>query len=68
MACHAILRTVCEYDARRLRSMGVRFSASAYPGDALRTEIWVDGNVVSFQCRSLERGKIVLSNGRATLN
>lgn len=67
IACHAILRTVCEDHARHLKSMAVRFSASAYPGDTLRTEMWREGNIVSFQCRSLERDKIVLSNGRATV-
>jgi len=67
VACHALLRSVCDYDATRLKSMGVRFSASGYPGDTLRTEIWRDGDAVLFQCRSVQRDKVVLSNGRAGL-
>ena len=67
VAGHALLRSVCNYDATRLKSMGVRFSAAAYPGDTLRTEIWRDGGTVLFQCRSMQRDKIVLSNGRARI-
>ncbi|GAA4331202.1 MaoC/PaaZ C-terminal domain-containing protein [Pigmentiphaga soli] len=67
IACHALLRTACDYDAARLRSMAARFTAVAYPGDVLRTEIWRDGNVLSFQCRAAGGAKPVLSNGRAEL-
>ncbi len=66
-ACHALLRAVCAYDAVRLKSMAVRFSAPGYVGDTLRTEMWLDADAVRFQCRALERDKIVLSNGRAVV-
>jgi acyl dehydratase len=65
VACHALLRALCAYDARRLKSMSVRFSALGYVGDTLRTEMWRDGDAVLFQMRAVERDKIVLSNGRA---
>jgi acyl dehydratase len=68
MACHALLRTVCDYDAARLTAMSARFSALAFPGDILRTEIWRDGNVLSFQCGVPGSEKRVLSNGRAVLS
>lgn len=67
VACHALLRSLCEYDATRLKSMAVRFSAAGYPGDTLRTEIWREGDAVLFQCRSVQRDKLVLTNGRASL-
>jgi acyl dehydratase len=45
--------------------MEVRFSAPVYPGETLRTEMWRQGNAVSFRCTTVERGKVVLNNGRA---
>jgi acyl dehydratase len=68
VACHALLRTMCGYDAARLRGMSVRFSALGYVGDILRTEMWRDGGEVLFQCRSVQRDKVVLSNGRAVVD
>lgn len=66
-AGHALLRTVCDYDGARVRSMAVRFTAPAYPGETLRTEIYRDGDVVSFRSRVVERDVIVLGNGRMEL-
>ena len=40
-----------------------RFSASAYPGDTIRTEIRRDGAEVAFRRKSLEQDKIVINNG-----
>lgn len=67
IAGHAIIRTYCDYDAGRLRALQVRFSAPVYPGETLRTEMWQQGRVISFRCRSLERDVVVLTNGRAEL-
>jgi acyl dehydratase len=64
VAGHAVLRTCCDYDPSRFRSMKLRFSAPVYPGEQIRTEIWQDGNVVSFRARVLERDVTVLDNGR----
>ena len=47
--------------------MDVRFSSPVYPGETIRTEVWVDGNVVSFRARAVERDVVVLNNGRAEL-
>jgi acyl dehydratase len=65
VAGHALLRTCCDYDPTRLTKMEVRFTAPVYPGETLRTEMWRDGNVISFRCLAAERGAVVLSNGRA---
>ena len=67
VAGHAILRTCCDYDPSRLRSMALRFSAPVYPGETIRTELWRDGAVVSFRARVVERDAVVLNNGRAEI-
>ena len=67
VAGHALLRSCCGYDARRLRSMQLRFSAPVYPGETIRTEIWQDGPEVSFRSRVVERDVVVLNNGRAVI-
>ncbi|EQA99198.1 hypothetical protein L485_16755 [Sphingobium baderi LL03] len=66
-AGHAVLRTLCDHDPARLRALSCRFVAPAYPGDTFRTEIWLDGDVVSYRTRALERDVIVLSNGRGEI-
>ena len=65
VAGHAILKTACDYDVARFKSMDLRFSAPVYPGETIRTEMWRDGAVVSFRSRVLERDVIVLNNGKA---
>ncbi len=67
VAGHAILRSCCDYDPARLKSLAVRFSAPVYPGETIRTEMWRRGNAVQFRARALERDIMVLSHGRAEL-
>ena len=67
IACRAVLRTVCDYDAGRVQSFDARFSAPVYPGDEIATDIWSDGDVVSFRCRVPGRDVVVLNNGRCLL-
>jgi len=67
VAGHAILRSCCDYDPARLKSLAVRFSAPVYPGETIRTEIWRQGDSVRFRARALERDLVVLSHGRAEL-
>ena len=66
-AGHAILRTFCDYDAAKLKSLSVRFSAPVYPGETIRTEMWRKGDRVQFRARVVERDVVVLSNGVAQL-
>ena len=66
-AGHAVMAAVCDYDGSRIRTMQVRFTAPAYPGETLRTEMWIDGGIVSFRTRALERDTVVLGNGRVEL-
>lgn len=67
IAGHAILKTLCGYDPSRFVSMQGRFASPVYPGETIRTEMWRDGNVVSFRCTVVARGATVLNNGRAEI-
>lgn len=67
IACRAVLGSVCGYDATKIAGFDARFSAPAYPGETIITELWVDGPVVSFRCRLKERDAVVLNNGMCTL-
>jgi acyl dehydratase len=63
VAAHAVLRCVLAYDATRFAAMRVRFTAPAWPGDTLRTDLWLDGGVVSLRTTAVERGVVVLDHG-----
>ena len=63
IAGHAILKACLDYDAERFRSMQVRFSAPVYPGETIRTEMWVGETEISFRSLAVERDVVVLNNG-----
>ncbi|MBH69637.1 MAG: 3-alpha,7-alpha,12-alpha-trihydroxy-5-beta-cholest-24-enoyl-CoA hydratase [Rhodospirillaceae bacterium] len=67
VAGHAILKSCCNYEAEKLKSLQLRFSSPVYPGETIRTQIWVDGGQISFRSKVLERDVIVLNNGLATI-
>lgn len=67
VAGHAILKSVCGYDPARLRTIAGRFSAPVFPGETIRTEMWRDGNVISFRARVTERDIVAVNNGRAEI-
>jgi len=67
IACHAILRTICNYDFTLITGLEARLTAPVYPGDTVVTEMWQDRNVVSFRCRVRARDAIVIDNGRCLL-
>ena len=58
---------MCGYDPGRMRSIAGRFSAPVFPGETIRTEMWRDGNVISYRARVVERDVIAINNGRAEL-
>jgi len=66
-AGHALLKTCCGYDSSKFRSMEGRFSSPVYPGETIRTEMWIDGKVVTFRSTVPARGVTVLNNGRAEI-
>ena len=67
IACRAILKTICDYDDTLIKEFDARFSSPVVPGDTIRTDMWQDGNVVSFRCTAVERDVIVMRNGKCTL-
>lgn len=66
IAGYAILKTQCGNDPVRLKGLDLRFSSPVYPGETIRTEMWRDGDVVSF--RALVDDRVVLNNGRADVS
>ncbi len=68
IAARAVLKSIDDIDSPRLISFGLRFSAPVYPGETIRTEVWRDGNEVSFRARVLERDVIALNNGIAVVD
>jgi acyl dehydratase len=62
-----IVRALGDGNPRRLAALDTRFSAAVLPGETLRTELWRDGETVSFQTWAAERNVLVLTNGRAVL-
>ncbi len=68
IAGHAILKTMCDYEPSRFGGLAVRFTAPVFPGETIRTEIWRGLNdEVTFRCTALERNRVVLDHGRATV-
>ena len=67
VACKAVLQTICDYDYTLIEEFDARFSAPVLPGDTITTDMWQDGNVVSFTCSVKERDAVVLRNGKCTL-
>ena len=67
VACKAVLQTICDYDYTLITGFDGRFSAPVLPGDTITTDMWQDGNIVSFRCSVKERDSVVLRNGKCTL-
>ena len=68
VACKAVLKTICDYDYTLIRQFDARFSAPVLPGDTITTDMWQDGDVVSFTCTVKDRDAVVLRNGKCVLN
>ena len=67
MACRAIVRTVLGGDPSPIYRFDVRFTAPFYPGETLHTEIWIDGDMISFRCTAVERAIVVLDGGQCII-
>ncbi len=67
MACHAVLKTMLDYDQTRMKGFDVRFSAPVLPGETQVVEMWQDDNVISFRVRLKERDLICINNGKCTI-
>ena len=67
IACHAVLKTMCDYDQARMKTFDVRFSSPVFPGETQVVEMWKDDVVVSFRVRIKERDVVSINNGRAVI-
>ncbi|MEZ5499875.1 MAG: MaoC/PaaZ C-terminal domain-containing protein [Steroidobacteraceae bacterium] len=68
MAVHGLLRTVCRYDASRIRRVAVRFTAPVLPGETVRFEYWDEGRGrYLFRATVDARAAVVLNNGLVEL-
>jgi acyl dehydratase len=67
IAAFAVAQAAAGGDPARIASFETRFSSPVFPGETIRTELWIDGTTVSFRARVVERDVVVLNNGRATL-
>lgn len=67
VAGYAILSMACGYEPERLLEMEARFSAPVFPGETIRTEIWLDDDALRFQSRVRERDVVALANGRVKI-
>jgi acyl dehydratase len=67
IAGHTILKNVCKWDVGQFRSLALRFTSPVFPGETIRTLMWIDGSTVSFRAKVVERDVFVLDNGRVTL-
>jgi len=65
--CRAIVQSLCDYDASGIREFNVRFSSPVFPGEKITTEMWKDGNVVSFRAWVKERNAMVINNGKCVI-
>ncbi|MGB3503372.1 MAG: MaoC/PaaZ C-terminal domain-containing protein [Mesorhizobium sp.] len=65
---HAVVAKALDYDDARLKSFDARFSSIVFPGETIRTEIWIEGDTVRFQGKVPARDVVVLSNGIAEIS
>lgn len=60
----ALLASLCDNDAVRLRRLDARLSAPVYPGETISVEIWRNSaNTAAFRAKVAERDVVVLNNG-----
>jgi acyl dehydratase len=67
VAAHAIVRTLSDYRPTALKTLACRFTSPVFPGEGLRTEMWVEDGHVRFRVLAEERGVVVLNVGEAEI-
>lgn len=61
LAGYALLKQFCDFDAKRLGSMAVRFTRPVLPGDRIRFEFWGTGSgTIRFRAILPERDNLVV--------
>jgi len=67
IAARAVTQACCQGDPDKIARFDVRFSSPVYPGEAITTKVWRDGNEVSFECTVEARGVTVIKSGLCLL-
>lgn len=67
VAAWSLTAALAEGNSAALKHLQLRFSSPVYPGETIRTEVWRNGDELSFRARVVERDLIVLNNGFARL-
>ncbi|WP_430398064.1 MaoC/PaaZ C-terminal domain-containing protein [Ferrovibrio sp.] len=67
-AVRAVVKGACDHDPARVAHIEARFTAPVFPGETIATDIWRDGNIVSFRARLEERGLVALDHGKVELH
>ncbi|GJW57283.1 enoyl-CoA hydratase 2, peroxisomal, partial [Tanacetum coccineum] len=60
-AVRAVIRTICNGDAKLVKAISGRFLLHVYPGETLITEMWLEGSRVLYQTKVKERNRAVLA-------
>jgi acyl dehydratase len=66
-ATRAIMEAACGQDPDLLSAVHVRFTQPVYPGETIRTEIYLGRPEIRFRCVALERDVVVLDRGLARI-
>eukprot|EP00753_Platysulcus_tardus_P021765 PLAT9113.2.p1 GENE.PLAT9113.2~~PLAT9113.2.p1 ORF type:complete len:770 (+),score=413.61 PLAT9113.2:9-2318(+) len=62
IAGRAVLKAFCGNDPAHFKAFGARFVKHVFPGETLRTEMWLEGDKVLLRVVVVERDEVVLSN------
>ncbi|WP_449472796.1 MaoC/PaaZ C-terminal domain-containing protein [Sphingobium chungangianum] len=64
----ALIHLCCAGNPASLTDMRVRFTAPVWPGETVRTEVWRDGDELSFRASVPEGNRIVIDGGHASID
>jgi acyl dehydratase len=56
----AVYEKYAKNDPLAIKRFGSRFTSHVFPGETLIVEMWKEGNIVIFQTKTKERGKVAL--------
>lgn len=64
---HAILKSLCDSDPTKMRSLSGRFSAPVFPGESIQVSMWREPGGASIRAIVPKRNAVVFNNGFAEL-